>query len=543
MALWLIGEHRGQILRQELKDGDVRVGRGSACEIVLPSQTVSRHHATIRARNDTLHVTDHGSLNGTRVNGRPVDGEAVAHAGDLIEFGSVLLRLSDHDESIAPMLSDDSQVSAHSVYLSKDEITDSHRKVGADSAVLHLLMEAGQLLVLPESPERTFDRLLELVESAIPARRILLLLQEEKGKDPVQRAARVQGDRVIAPLLLSRTMMRTVIDQGTAILTADAQMDQRFQGAQSIVGQDLRSAMAVPLVYNEEILGLLYLDTADPTAAYTEHDLRVLTVLAQMLGGKIANARLLDIAREQEILRHELETAAAIQRRLLPQQMPVLERYDVVARQRTCEAVGGDLYDGCVLPDERVQVCLGDVSGKGIAAALLMSNVLATIRALRSYAAPPKDLVARLDRQLQQSTDDEHYVTFFLAELDPVSSRLECVNAGHPSAYLVHPDRRLERLDAVRAPVGFPLPEIPFEAPTIEMPPGSSLVVYSDGVSEALRGSEQFGDERFPIVLRESAGMCAADMMSRIERELDAWVGDTPAADDITLLIVQRKSA
>jgi sigma-B regulation protein RsbU (phosphoserine phosphatase) len=151
--------------------------------------------------------------------------------------------------------------------------------------------------------------------------------------------------------------------------------------------------------------------------------------------------------------------------------------------------------------------------------------------------------VERLDQQLQQSTDDEHYLTFFLAELDPPSARLECVNAGHPSPYLVHPDGRLDKIDAVRPPVGWPLPAIPYDAQTIEMPPGSSVVVYSDGVSEALRGSEQFGDERFPSVLKEAAGLCAADMMGRIERELDAWLGDTPAADDITLLIVQRKSA
>ena len=266
MTLWLIGEHRGQIIRRELRDGALQVGRGSACDLVLPSQTVSRHHATVHVTGGNLRVVDLGSLNGSRVNGRAVEGEASAAVGDLVEFGSVLLRVSDHDESIAPMWSEDSQVSSNSVFLSRDEITDSHRKVGGDAAVLRLLTEAGQLLVLPESTDRTFDRVLDLVEKAIPARRILLLLREDKGGDPVQRAARVQGDRAIAPLMLSRTMMNMVLDEGTAILTGDAQMDERFKQAQSIVAQDLRSAMAVPLVHHEDILGLLYVDTADPLA-------------------------------------------------------------------------------------------------------------------------------------------------------------------------------------------------------------------------------------------------------------------------------------
>jgi serine phosphatase RsbU (regulator of sigma subunit)/pSer/pThr/pTyr-binding forkhead associated (FHA) protein len=544
MPLWLIGEHRGEIIRRSLADGAHQVGRGSANDLVLPSQTVSRHHATLRVAGSALHVCDLGSLNGTRINGKPVHGEATAAAGDVVEFGSVLLRVADRDESIAPVWSDDDHVSSNSLFLSKDEVTDSARKVGGgDPAILRLLTEAGQLLVLPEAPERTFDRVLELVENAIPAGRVLLLLQEEKGKDPVQRAARVHGDRAISPLMLSRTMVRMVVDEGVAVLTGDAKADERFRQAESIVSQDLHSAMAVPLVHHNEVLGLLYADSSNPLATYRERDLRVLTLLGQMLGAKIANARLLGIAAEQERMRRELQTAAAIQRRLLPQELPNAPGYRIVASQSTCDAVGGDLYDLALLPDGSLQVCLGDVSGKGIAAALLMSDVLATVRALRTVIPAAGLIAQRLDKHLLQATYAEHYLTLFLGEIDPARGALTYVNCGHPPAFLLLPDGRIEELESTSPPVGLvDLPGMAFEPRSAAIPPGAALVVYSDGVSEAQRGAEQFGDHRFRAVLAEVAGRTAEEIAQRIESEIGAWVGDAPHGDDVTLVVVQRSA-
>lgn len=544
-SLWLVGEHRGEVIRRGFPDGEYQVGRGSANDLVLPSQTVSRHHATLVVEGSTLHVRDLGSLNGTRVNGQGVTGSADAHPGDTVEFGSVPLRVSDRDAPDEPQWSADEHVSSQSVFLSKDEATAGGRPIaGTDPNVLRLLTEAGQLLVLPESSDRTFDRILQLVETAVPARRILLLQRDEKGKDPVQRAARVQGDRAIAPLLLSRTMMRMVLDEGAAVLIGDAQSDDRFREAQSIVGENLHSAMAVPLIHHDDVLGMLYVDDSNPLATYREDDLRLLTLLGQMLGAKLANARLLEIAREQERMQRDLDTAAAIQRRLLPQQLPEVAGYEIVAHQRTCEAVGGDLYDACVLDDGTALLGLGDVSGKGISAALLMSDVLATIRALRTVVGRADEIVARLDRHLLQSTQEEHYLTLFLAELDPAAHRLAFVNAGHPPAYLVHPDGRVDALDSTAHPVGLvDMPGLTFERRERDFPAGAALVVYSDGLSEAERGTEQLADRRLAEVLPELAGGTARGIVDRLETELAAWVGNSRATDDVTLLVIRRAPA
>jgi len=541
MPLWLVGEHHGTTIRHEVGQSDIEAGRGSDNDLVLPSQTASRHHARLRTDGDILHVEDLGSLNGTRVNGKSIQGAATARVGDTVEFGSVMLRVASNSaepSTMAPLLTEDKDIS-QSVYLSRDDITDTHQSPVGSPDVLRLLTEAGQLLVLPESPDETFDRLLEIVERTIPADRILILVVEEPGQDPVQRAARVHGDRAITRLMLSRTMVSMVL-QGGAVLTSDAKADERFMNQQSVVAQDLHSAMAVPLIHHNEVLGMLYVDTSSPLTSYEERDLRVLTLLGQMLGAKIANARLLEIAREQQRLEEELRTAARIQRRLLPQEIPDVPGYDIVAMQDTCEAVGGDLYDVGV--DHGVlQFCLGDVSGKGIGAALLMSEVLATLRAMRQFNLPADDTVMRLDRIVLQTTQPEHYLTLFLGEVDFRRGELSYVNAGHPAAYLLLPDGTREDLDSTGMPVGLiDLPGTVFRRQTRAFPPGSTLVIYSDGVSEAARGEEQFGDERFGALLRNCHGITAAQVAECIEREVRQYVGDDPQGDDLTLLVVRR---
>jgi sigma-B regulation protein RsbU (phosphoserine phosphatase) len=545
MPFWITGEHRGQKIHHKLEDGVCTVGRSAANDIPLPSQTVSRSHAEVRLRNGGVQVVDLNSLNGTRINSETLEPRSPrdVKAGDLVEFGSVLLRLTDREESSVPTWTDESHVS-ESIHLSREDTGKSAVELAAqDSALLGLVIEAGQLLVDPGAPQETFDTVVEMVERVIPASRILVLEKEAGGGPPVQRAARVQGTRALSPLMLSRTMVRMVIEDGASLLTSDAQEDERFRNQQSIVAQDLRSAMAVPLVHNEEIMGVLYVDTTDPVTSYTERDLRVLTLLGQMMGAKVANARLLEIQRERDRLKGELEFAAKIQQRLLPARLPEIDGYELCGMQETCEDVGGDLYDAGMIGGTRCQILLGDVSGKGIGAALLMTDVLGAVRVLREEGIAPADLVGRLDRHLLQTTESEHYVTLFLAELDPGAHRLDYVNAGHPPALLVLPDGRITPLPSTGVPVGLIAMELPgtkFEQRSVEFPPGSSLVVYSDGISEAERADELFGEGRLSAVLAECASKRADETIAHVLAQVSSFIGDHAQPDDVTLLVVRR---
>lgn len=542
-ALRLVGEHREERIDFVLADGVSTVGRGSASDLTLPSQTVSRHHAEVRRSNGNVLVVDLGSLNGTRINGEPVRTPREAHVGDVVEFGSVTLKLTDGSQTpTATFYADDDSV-AHRMQLTRAETGSSASALvrRAEPALLDLLAEAGQLLVIPGSPEEMFDRLLDVVTKSIPANRVMILLNDAEHGDPIQRAARVRGDRAIAPLMISRTMVRLVAQEGSAFLTRDAQADERFRNQESILSQNLHSAMAAPLVHNEQTLGVLYVDTDDPLTAYDEQDLRVFTVLGQMLGAKIANANLLELQREQQRHREEMDTAARIQRRLLPQTLVTVSGYSLLGNLETSDAVGGDLYDAGLLPDGRVQVLLGDVSGKGIGAALLMCDVLATVRTLRAVGMPITDLVKRLDAHLLESTEPEHYVTLFLGELDPRTNRLEYVNAGHPAAVLVPLAGPLVHLESTGPPPGlWDLPGIQFEAGSLEFAPGSTLVIYSDGVSEAAREDDFFGDERLVEILDTCRGCDVEACAERIFDAVQDFLGGSPAGDDTTLLLLRR---
>jgi serine phosphatase RsbU (regulator of sigma subunit) len=290
-------------------------------------------------------------------------------------------------------------------------------------------------------------------------------------------------------------------------------------------------------------MGILYVDTVDPVTSYTERDLRVLTLLGQMLGAKIANAKLVLIRQEKERMQRELETAAAIQRRLLPSRLPDVPGYQLCGRQESCEDVGGDLYDAGFTDAGRCQIVLGDVSGKGIGAALLMSDVLGAIRVLREEGVSPDDLVARLDRHLLQTTQPEHYVTLFLAELDPSEHRLEYVNSGHPPALLVSSGGEITELDATGMPVGLvDLPVVKFTRRSLEFPVGSALIIYSDGISEAERGHEQFGERRLAGCLRECAGRGADDILAAVLAAVEGFLGSQTQLDDVTLVVVKREN-
>lgn len=541
MTLFLVGEHHGKRIVHRISSTPCRVGRDPSSDLLLPSQTVSRHHAVLESEGEGWRVTDLGSRNGTRVNGRSAAEPQSVRVGERIEFGSVALQVLDREPVAPPLFAEEAQL-AKSLVLSREDTGGSDLRVSAEPQVLRLLTDIGQFLVLPGNPEETFDRVLELVDRTMPAGRLLLLLRDENGV-PVQRAGRTRGGRVTAPIMLSSTMVAAVLQEGSSLLTSDAMSDERFRDQQSVVMQNIHSAMAVPLLHNEQILGMLYADTADSAAAYVEQDLRVFTLLGQMLGAKIANARLLEVSREREKLRHEIETARTIQHRLLPQTVPAVPGYEILAWQESCDEVGGDLYDYGILPDGRVQLVLGDVSGKGVGAALLMSAVLGTIRALRGEIPSTSRLVSKLDRHLLQTTEPMHYATLFLATLDPATHHLEYVNGGHPAALLVAADGSITELSPTDVPVGLvDRPGVTFEMSSIVMPPGATLLVVSDGVTEAApAGAETFfGEGPLAEALRGCAGLSAAEAAACVRKAIDDFVGGAPQGDDATMLLVRR---
>jgi serine phosphatase RsbU (regulator of sigma subunit) len=499
---------------------------------------VSKEHAEILRTGERLAIRDLGSRNGTRVNGIEVHEATPIREGDVIEIGKVLARIVTDGAEAKTMFNMGANLSS-SLNLGAREILARAAPGGADAGrLVHLIAEAGRMLVLPRPLRETCDEILRVVEQAVPATRLVILMMPERGGEPEQVAARLRGGSSRQPLAISRSILDTVLQDCASVVIGNAAEDPRFRGQHSIVAQSIHAAMAVPLFDNERVLGVLYADSVDPTTGFGREQLEVLTILANMAAVKITNARLLEAEQRSLRIAHELATATSIQRALLPEP-PSLAGWTIDARLETCHEVGGDLYDFHVRDDGSLVFLLGDVSGKGMGAALLMSSALSSARTLYDACVDPADLVGRLNAVMYRSTDPGRFLTLFVGVLDPATGRLSYVNAGHNLPVLLH-QGQTRRLDAGGVPVGI-IDRAKYDRGETTLERGDLLAVFTDGIPEADRGGDMYEDERLLEVLVAGAGEPSLDTLGRrVLESVDAFIAGARRTDDITLVLLRR---
>jgi sigma-B regulation protein RsbU (phosphoserine phosphatase) len=272
----------------------------------------------------------------------------------------------------------------------------------------------------------------------------------------------------------------------------------------------------------------------------------VLRAGADQFALMIENARLTDRVVEQETLRRDIALASEVQRRLLPDAPPRSDFADFAASSVPARRIGGDYYDFVELHDRELGIALADVSGKGVAAALIMSVVQASLRIISSEGgiAPPR-LVARMNEFVYRSTPASKYATFFYAQLDERCRQLRYVNAGHNAPYLLRgatagsASPEIEQLSVGGTVVGM-FPEIAYEEATVELRPGDVLLIFTDGVPEAHNTEhEEFGDDRLQQLLRETAHLPAGEISARISDGMKDWIRDAEQYDDLTFIVMK----
>jgi serine phosphatase RsbU (regulator of sigma subunit) len=307
--------------------------------------------------------------------------------------------------------------------------------------------------------------------------------------------------------------------------------------------------LAVPLRTRKEIVGILLLGERPQSADFSAREKQVLRACAGQFALMLENARLTDRVVEQETLRHDIALASDVQRRLLPEAPPRAECVEFAAASVPARRIGGDYYDFVELGDGRIDIALADVSGKGVAAALIMSVVQASLRIIASEGdvSPPR-LVARMNEFVYRSTPASKYATFFYAQLDGQRRRLRYVNAGHNAPYLLRAERRstagsppaeIEQLSVGGTVVGM-FPEMGYEEATVELYSGDVLLVFTDGVPEAQNPEqEEFGEERLQQLLRQTAHLPPDEISARISADMKDWIRDAEQYDDLTFIVMK----
>ena len=520
-------------------DGEtLRIGRSSQNAIQIADPTVSKEHAEIGRRGAEYVIRDLDSRNGTRVNGIEAREPIVLHEGDMIEIGKVLGRIGSDAAEQKTVFSPGKGLGS-SLRLRAQEILAKPPREGAEaSRLVHLLAEAGRVLVLPKPLRETCEEILGFIERAVPASRLVVLLSPPGGGEPVPMASRIRGAGRNDPLAISRSILDLVINECASVLVQDTALDPRFAAQQSIVAQSIHSA--VPLFDNERVLGVLYADSRDLGNAFGQEQLEVLTLLANMGAVKITNARLLEFEQSRLRMTQELATATRIQRNLLPEP-PRLPGWQIDARLESCNEVGGDLYDFHRRADGSLVFLVGDVSGKGMGAALLMSSTLSSLRTLYDQCPDPAELAARLNAVLHRSTDPGHFVTLWIGVLELGSGRLIYVNAGHNPPMVLDRDG-LRRLEVGGVPIAI-LEGAPYEAGETTLDAGALLAIFTDGIPEADRDGEQFDEPRL-IAALEAGAATPLDVLGRaVIGRVDEFLAGTRRGDDITLLLIRRDRA
>jgi sigma-B regulation protein RsbU (phosphoserine phosphatase) len=297
-----------------------------------------------------------------------------------------------------------------------------------------------------------------------------------------------------------------------------------------------------PIRTGEGAIGIVVSGARLGSAQYTSADLQFGAGLIAQAAVAFENAWRLEEIVAQKQLEQEISIAAGIQESLFPSKLPDLTASDLAARNRQARHVGGDYYDVIAIPNwsGRHLLCVADISGKGLPAALLMSTIQATLRATVGTQETLAALACRVNALLFASTPSNKYATAMLLAYHPETGECSYVNAGHTEGIVLHRDDRVTLLETTGMPVGL-FGRAEFEEARVQMSPGDVLMLYSDGVSEAEDiNEEQFGMERIVEVLRAFRDEPAAGMAVRMLERIDEFAGAAPQHDDITLMLLKR---
>jgi sigma-B regulation protein RsbU (phosphoserine phosphatase) len=333
-----------------------------------------------------------------------------------------------------------------------------------------------------------------------------------------------------------------VAKTGKTINLKDAWKDKRFfSGFDLRTGFQTKTMLCMPMRDRKnKIIGVFQILNKHD-GAFTKEDEHFLEAFSVHAALAIENARLHQDIVEKERIEKELEIAGTIQRRLLPKQLPVLPGYEVDAVARPSKNVGGDYYDLLMLKDGRIAIVIADVSGKGVPAALLVSTLHASLHAFIDGASNLADLARRLNVVVHENTEAERFITLFMAVLDPNEGALTYVNAGHNFPFVLRTKQSsIQPLSSTGLPLGM-FDKVEFQQEVVKLEPSDYLVMYTDGVTEAMNNAmDEYGESRLRQMMIGSSDKPASGLLGGIVSDVEKFVAGEPQSDDLTMLVLKR---
>lgn len=524
--------------RQTLEGGAFSIGRASDCTIPIKDRYLSRRHAEIVATGGQWFVKDLGSANGTYLNGQRIEADQQLKSGDRIRIGDTEIVFVSSEHSTDRLAVADTAASV-TIAIPVQEIGRAAGESQDVSRLQTLTLLAGELIEdrpLSELFGFIVDRVMEHLQ---PSRAAIGLLASD-GQSFINVEVRRADENDKSELAISQTLLADLVHEKKALAYMDVSVDAKLSRAQSIIAQGIHSIVCAPMMIGDVVAGLLYVDFLFNQRTISEEDVRLVAQVARFAAIKLEQTRLREEAIEKRLMDEELKTASTIQRGLLPPPPTNVTGYSFAGTNRACRGVSGDYYDFVVRPDGRVYFVIADVSGKGVTAGLMMAGLQAAFRILTKSDPDPAKLVAELNAVLKENLPQSKFVTLFLGLLDTTSGVIGYVNAGHTPPLWLRRGNVVELGDTDPLLGVITLAE--YTKRRVQLDPGDSLILFTDGVSEAedqdgaILGNAELCDNIAPL-----HGATADVLATVIDAAVLSHVGEIEAlSDDVTVVVVSR---
>ena len=493
----------GQSFPYELKSFPARMGRHPDCNVQVDSNMVSRFHAQLVQLDGKIMLEDLASGNGSSVNGKPLEKHQphALHHNDRIKLGPIKFRFEDEDEDssatgmIAGLdLSDGATSTIMGSASARGFGVFEVRPEDKLRGILKINQSLAGLIEVASIAPKILDTLFEIFPQAD---RGTILMREDRGPKtqkegaqrrfvPAAQKRRLEGDD--ESVRLSRTILDRVLNDKTGILSADAANDSRFSASESISSLTIHSMMCVPLLNIEgDPFGIINLDTQNPMKRFTDEDLELLLAVANQAAHSYENARLMQSYIDKQKQDKEMKIASGVQRALLPETLPNVEGYRFYASYDAAQAVGGDYFDCFMIGERKVCVSFGDVAGKGVPGALIMSRIASVVQNTMSFTDDVTLAIQRINSHMCHNMVEGRFVTYILGVIDLDTNRITIANAGHMSPLIRRANGEVDEIDdsTIGIPIGI-MDGYPYEVVERDIAAGEMFVLITDGVDEAM---------------------------------------------------------
>jgi len=544
----------GEAVPYELDQDEMVVGRHPDCQVKLDSNMISRRHAQVIHEDKKYYIEDLGSGNGTFVNGQKIEGRTLIKHHDRIKLGPLLLRF-ESAETTTPSSSISSALGkSWAVGFDSDDDGSTIMRLADNSSGFGVLEVRPEeklkaVIEITRSLSGTVDldlmlpKLLDAMFDIFPhADRGCVLLSDADSGEMIPRAFKHRREDADDTVKLSRTIVSKVISEKTGILSADAANDTQFEASESISNLSIRSMMCVPMLGLEgDVLGIINIDTQNAFNQFKDEDLDLLMAVAGQAAISYENARLMVSFMEKQKQDGEMDIARKVQEALLPEELPQVEGYDFFASYDSAQAVGGDYYDAMLLENGKVCLSFGDVAGKGVPGALIMSRMSSCVQNTMSFVDNVGDAVTAINNHMCDNSVEGRFVTYVLIILDPETNEITMVNAGHMSPMILKTDGTVDEFDeeTIGLPIGV-MEDYPYEVVSRKIEPGETMVLFTDGVDEAMNpAGELYTLERMREFINNNTRK-ADDLGKALLADVRKHANGRPQNDDITIMTFGR---